>query len=199
MKITLIITLPCVVCFTFIPSQIIKLLYADKLSGFGVEGLNIAYRLLTISGFGVVFLAINQLYSSCLQAMERRIATIRNLFLAVIVKFVIELIFLPSIMINIYALAVGNTACYAVAMILNHMEIKEIFPLKFDYLFMCKLLLANVIMLFVLISILTICQTSICILLSIAISGFIYLITLFALKIFNNKDKAMFKYVMQKG
>lgn len=199
MKITLMITLPCVVCFTFIPSQIIKVLYADKLSGFGVEGLNIAYRLLTISGFGVVFLAINQLYSSCLQAMERRIATIRNLFLAVIVKFVIELIFLPSIMINIYALAVGNTACYAVAMTLNHMEIKEIFPLKFDYLFMCKLLLANVIMLFVLISILTISQTSICILLSISISGFIYLITLFALKIYNNKDKAMFKYVMQKG
>lgn len=194
LKIVLIITLPCVICFTLFPDRLIKLLYADKLSGFGVEGLNIAYRLLTISGFGVVFLSINQLYSSCLQAVDKRMATIRNLTMAVVVKFVIELIFMPSVMVNIYALAVGNTACYITAMALNHLEIEESFPLKFDYMFMCKLLLCNAVMLVSLILVFGLSQSQIVVLLGFVLAAALYLLSLFATKIFNKKDLAMLKY-----
>lgn len=194
LKIVLIITIPCVICFALIPDKLIEILYSNNLSGYGVEGLNMAFRLLTISGFGVVFLAINQLYSSCLQAIDKRYATVRNLIIAVVVKFVIELIFMPSSMINIYALAIGNTSCYITAMALNHLEILQSFPLKFDYMFMCKLLLCNAIMLVALITFMTICKTVLTSLLGLVLVGLIYIACLFLFKVFNNKDIAMFKY-----
>lgn len=194
LKIVLIIALPCVICFCLVPNKIIQILYADKLSAFGVEGLNVAYRLLTISGMGVVFLAINQLYSSCLQAVDKRYITVVNLAVAVVVKFVIEIIFMPSVSINIYALAIANTACYITAMMLNHLEICKSFRLKFDYLFMCKLLLANAIMLFVLLEVFSICQTSISCLLGFVLAGVVYLFVLWKIKVFSNKDLAMLKY-----
>lgn len=194
LKIVLIITIPCVICFTLIPDRIIEILYANNLSGFGVEGLNIAFRLLTIGGFGVVFLAVNQLYSSCLQAIDKRMVTVRNLIIAVAVKFIIELIFMPSVLVNIYALAIGNTACYLTAMMLNHIEIRLSFPLKFDYMFMCKLLLANVLMLLTLIIVLSICTSALCSLFGLLLVGLIYIAVLFAVKIFNKKDIAMLKY-----
>lgn len=194
LKIVLIITLPCVICFLLIPDKLITILYANRLSGYGVEGLNLAYRLLAISGLGVVFLAINQLYSSCLQAIDKRFTTIRNLIIAVVVKYVIQLTFMPSAMINIYALAIGNTACYVTAMVLNHIEIGLSFPLKFDYMFMCKLLLCNVVMLVTLVAVFMICDGAICSLLGLMLVGLIYVGSLLMLKIFNKKDIAMLKY-----
>ena len=195
LKVVLMITIPCVVCFTFFPDKIIKILYADKLSGYGVEGLNVAYRLLAISGFGVVFLAINQLYSSCLQAVEKRITTVVNLSVAVAVKFFIEIVFMPSKLINIYALAIGSTACYVTAMLLNHLQICASFPLKFDYVFMCKLLLANSILFLALIVVFSISESAIFSLLGIVLSGCVYLFTLYKLKILSKKDLALMKYV----
>lgn len=194
LKIVLIITLPCVLCFLLIPDKLIEILYANKLSGYGVEGLNLAYRLLAISGLGVVFLAINQLYSSCLQAMEKRIVTIRNLIIAVVVKYVIQLVFMPSAMINIYALAIANTACYITAMVLNHIEIGISFPLRFDYMFMCKLLLCNVVLLLSIVSVFMICNGAVCSFLGLILVGLIYIASLFVFKVFNKKDVAMLKY-----
>lgn len=194
LKIVLIITIPCVICFLLFPNRLIEILYSNNLSGFGVEGLNIAFRLLAISSLGVVFLAINQLYSSCLQAIDKRFATIRNLSIAVGVKFVIELIFLPSVAVNIYALAVGNVACYLTAMILNHLEIKYSFPLKFDYLFMCKLLLCNAVMLTTLIFAMNLTGSTICATMGFLLGAVMYLFSLFAFKIFGSKDIAMIKY-----
>lgn len=194
LKIVLIITVPCVICFLLFPDRLIEILYSNKLSAYGVGGMNMAFRLLAISGLGVVFLAINQLYSSCLQAIDRRMATIRNLSIAVGVKFVIELIFLPSVAVNIYALAIGNTACYLTAMLLNHFEIRCNFLLKFDYLFMCKLLLCNAVMLVALIFAMGLCRSTICAMFGFLLAMVIYLFALFALKIFGNKDVALLKY-----
>ena len=85
-KIVLLITIPCVVSFTLIPNRLIEFLYGSGLNAYGVDGIKIASSVLTISGFGVVFLAINQIYSSCLQAVDERFVTIRNLTIAVLSK-----------------------------------------------------------------------------------------------------------------
>ncbi len=197
LKIILIITIPCVLCFVLVPDRLITLLYSDRLNSLGTNGLNIAYRLLVISGFGVIFLAINQLYSSCLQAMDRRVVTIRNLLIAVGVKFVIELIFMPSSTINIYALALANTICYVTAMTLNYMEIEPLFPLKFNFIFTGKLILANVAMLLTLLTVMTFGSTWINTLLSLAVAGVVYIVVLFACKIFSKRDLAYMKYKLK--
>lgn len=193
-KIILIITIPCVLCFALIPDRLITLLYGNRLNGMGVEGLNVAYRLLTISGFGVVFLAISQVYSSCLQAVDERIASVRNLAIAVILKFILELIFMPSKVLNIYVLSIANLVCYITVMTLNHFEIKEHYKLKINYLFTGKLILSNCIMLLVLLCVLSFNSSWSNTLLAIAIAVIVYFVSLFYTKIFSKKDMAMIKY-----
>ncbi len=194
LKIVLIISVPCVLCFLFIPDRLIDLLYANRLNGMGVQGLNIAYRLLSISGIGIIFLAVNQVYSSSLQAIDERYVTIRNLIIAVILKFVIELLFMPSLYLNIYSLSIANTVCYVTVMVLNHFEIKEHFNLRINYIFTGKLIVANSLMLLALVGILSVSTSWSNTLLGIVVAAIVYLGSLYLLKIFNKKDSAMMKY-----
>ncbi len=196
-KIILILTIPFVILFALIPDKLIDLLYSNKLNGLGVEGLNIASRLLAISGFGIIFLAINQAYSSCLQAVEKRYSTIRNLSLAVLVKFIIEIIFLPSVMINIYALSIANIACYLTAMILNQLEIKNFFKINISYKFFTKLFFSNLMMVLSLITILILNDSWQNTLLALSVAGIVYFACLIITKIFSDKDLAMLKYKLK--
>lgn len=193
-KIILIITIPCVISFTLFPNRLIEFLYNNKLNAFGVNGTNIASRLLTWSGFGVVFLAISQVYSSCLQAVDERFVTIRNLTISVILKFVIEVVFLPSKLLNIYTLAIANTVCYVTVMILNHFEIKQYFKLRINYMFSTKLVFSNLIMVVCLIILLSLRKSIWNTLLAFIVAIIVYLILLIKLKILNRQDMAVFKY-----
>ncbi len=193
-KIILIICVPCVLGFMLVPNRLMELLYSNRLNGLGVGGNNLAFRLLTISGFGVVFLALNQLYSSTLQAIDKRNITVRNLLIGVGVKLAIELIFMPSKVINIYALSVANTACYLTVMILNHIEIGSSFNLKFNYIFAGKLMLSNALMLTALLSVMMFGGSSVNTLTALLVAGSVYLLSLFKLKILNKKECAFLKY-----
>lgn len=193
-KIILIITLPFVLCFALIPDRLITLLYGNGLDAMGIGGQNVAYRLLTISGFGAIFLAISQVYSSCLQAVDERMASVRNLAIAVLLKFIIELIFMPSLMLNIYVLSISNLVCYITVMVLNHFEIKQHFKLKFNYIFTGKLILCNSFMLLTLIIVLGFSNSWSNTLLAIAVAGISYVASLVLTKIFTKRDLAMIKY-----
>lgn len=193
-KIILIITLPFVLCFALIPDRLITLLYGNGLDAMGIGGQNVAYRLLTISGFGAIFLAISQVYSSCLQAVDERIASVRNLAIAVLLKFIIELIFMPSLVLNIYVLSISNLVCYITVMVLNHFEIKQHFNLKFNYIFTGKLILCNSFMLLTLIIVLGFDNSWSNTLLAIAVAGISYVASLVLTKIFTKRDLAMIKY-----
>ena len=193
-KIILIITLPFVLCFALIPDRLISLLYGNGLNSMGIGGLNVAYRLLIISGFGSAFLAISQVYSSCLQAVDERMASVRNLAIAVILKFIIELIFMPSLKLNIYVLSISNLVCYITMMVLNHFEIKEHFTLRFNYIFTGKLILCNSCMLLVLIVVLSFNNSWANTLLAIALAGISYIASLILTKIFTKRDIALVKY-----
>ena len=193
-KIILIITIPFVLCFALIPDRLISLLYGDGLNSMGTAGLNVAHRLLIISGFGSVFLAISQVYSSCLQAVEERMASVRNLAIAVMLKFIIELIFMPSLKLNIYVLSISNLVCYITVMVLNHFEIKEHFELRFNYTFAGKLIVCNSCILLVLIGVLSFNNSWSNTLLAITLAGISYIASLVLTKIFTKRDIAFVKY-----
>ena len=194
LKLILIITIPCVVCFTLIPHRLVDFLYSNRLNAFGVDGLKIASRLLVWSGFGVVFFSINQLYSTCLQAVEERFVGIRNLAIGMLVKFIIEIVFMPNKYLNIYILAIANSIGYILTMILNHAEIKHRFKIKINYWFTAKVVLANCMMVLSLICVMAISKTATNTLLSVIVAASVYLVSLWRLKIFNRRDKSMLKY-----
>ena len=193
LKIILMISLPCAICLILFPNQLINLLYGGRLSAFNLNGSKIAASLLAISGIGVVFLSVNQLFSSSLQAVDKRIATIKNLLIAVAFKFVIELIFLPT-KVGISALAVANMMCYFTAAMLNYFEIRECFKLNLDYNFFAKLILANFLLVLVLLIMFNVKLNLILTLFALLVGAMYYLFGLILFKIYNKKDVAMLKY-----
>lgn len=194
LKIILIICVPCVLCFILIPERILSVLYGTRLNTLGIRGTAIAASLLSVSGIGVVFLAINQIYSSSLQSVDQRVAPVRNLIIAVLLKMLLEIMFIPCKMINIYGLAIGNTVCYSSAMLLNHLEIKQNFKLKINYKFAGKLILSNSAMLLAMLSVLVVKNSVWNTILAILIAVITYFFCLFKFKIFSKRDLATFKY-----
>ena len=193
-KLILIISVPCVLGFIILPNRLINLLYGTRLNDFGVNGVRIASQLLSISSFGVVFLTLNQLFSSSLQAIDKSGITIRNLSVAVFVKFAIELIFMPSKFLNIYTLAISNVVCYVVVMCLNYFELRENFVLKLNLTFAAKLVLCNAVMIVSLICVLILGSSLLNTILAVMVAVIVYFFSLFYFNIFNRKDKAMLKY-----
>lgn len=194
LKIVLVITVPCVICFALVPHRLLGVLYNNRLNAFGINGIKIASTLLVWSGFGVVFLAINQIYSSCLQAVDERFITIRNLTIGVVAKFIIEILFMPNRFLNIYTLAVANTICYLLVMVLNHVEIKQHFKIKINYMFGAKLVFANCLMVLSLVLIMSISKSSTNTLFAFVCAIVVYFTTLWQIKIVNRRDKALMKY-----
>lgn len=193
-KIVLIITIPFVIGFILVPNRLLSVIYQNRLSAYGVNGIRIAATLLSISAIGIPFLATNQVFSSCLQAVDERYVAVRNLSISVIMKFVVQILFMPSKFLNIYALAIANSLCYVLAMTLNYVEIKRSFSLNIDLYFIAKLVFANSIMIFALVSIMSISNRIFNTILSVLVAGVVYFIILFLCKILTKKDKAFFKY-----
>lgn len=193
-KIVLMICVPCVVLFLITPERLLVLLYGNKLNGFGIDGINVARRLLAISGLGLLFLAVNQLLSSCLNAIELRFVTVRNLCLAVVVKFVLEILFLPSKMLNIYALAASNTICYALVAVLNWFEIRKCLSININFSFWRGLILSNSFMVLTLLAVMSFGGGVANSLLAFVVSAITYLVCLWLFKILEKKDMATFRY-----
>ena len=159
-----------------------------------MDGLGVAGRLLALSGLGIPFLAVSQVYSSSLQAVDERFKTIRNLSIAVVAKLIVELIFLPSKILNIYVLAVTNTLCYFTVFMLNHVEMKRFFVFKLNTDFFAKLVMANCLLVIVLVSIMSIRSSIPNTLLALFVGAIVYVVSLLASKVISKKDKAMLKY-----
>ncbi len=190
-KIVLTLTIPCVLLFLIMPKQLLLILYGKRFlldSG----GLDIAARLLQISSIGVLFLGVNQIFSSSLQAVEKRRITVKNLIIAVIIKFIVEVALMPTKLFNIYALSLSNSICYFVVMVLNFLEIKKQFKLNFDYKY--PLIMANLVITIFAIILITITASIVNYILILILCVLIYIFTLFNYGIFNKKEIAYFKY-----
>ncbi len=194
LKLVFIITIPCVLAFILVPNRLIEVLYQSKLDAYGLNGANIASKLLAISSLGVVFLAINQICSSALQAVDERYVAIRNLIIAIVLKFVFEIVLMPHKLFNIYALALSNTICYCVVMVLNQLEVKANYKMRLSYSFWAKLILSNCVMVVSLVVIMALGGGVFNTIISIIISVTAYLISLIKTRIFTSKDRAMLKY-----
>lgn len=194
LKLVLIIAVPCVICFVFFPNRLIDILYGNKLTEFGLNGSNIASKLLVLSSFGVIGLTINQVYSTSLQAMNYRRITIKNLAVAVGIKFAIQLLFMPFKSLNIYALAVANTVCYLIVFHLNNLQVNKIFNIKFNNNFFAKLLLCNVIMILFMLGLFMLGGGIIYSISAFVVGALVYIASLCFFKVLSKNESATFKY-----
>lgn len=197
LKIVLVIAIPCVVCFIFFPNKLIEVLYGNRLVEFGLNGNYISSKLLILSSFGVVGLTLNQVYSTSLQAMNYRRVTIKNLAVAVGIKFVIQLLFMPFKSLNIYALAVANTVCYLFVFYLNSLQLNKVFKINLDKLFWGKLMLCNFVMILFMLAVFMIGSGLMYTISAFFVGAIVYVASLFFLRVLDKKDLAIFKYKLK--
>lgn len=194
LKIVLVIAIPCVICFIFFPNKLIEVLYGNRLVGFGLDGNAIASKLLVLSSFGVVGLTLNQVYSTSLQAINYRRITIKNLTVAVFIKFIIQLLFMPFKSLNIYALAVANTVCYLLVFYLNNNQINKVFKINLKAKFWGKIFVCNAIMLLFMLGLFMFGEGTIYSISAFVVGMLVYIASLFFLQVLDKKDLATFKY-----
>ncbi len=194
LKVVLIITIPCVLCFVFFPNRLIEVLYGNRLVESGLNGNVVASKLLILSSFGVVGLTINQIYSTSLQAMNYRKITIKNLTIAVGIKFIIQILFMPFKSLNIYALAIANTVCYLIVFYLNNNQINRVFKIELKAKFWGKIFVCNTIMILFMLALFMFGHGLMYSISAFVVGMLVYVASLYFLKVLDKKDLATFKY-----
>ena len=189
MKLTLVIAFPCALGMISLSRPILELLYGSLPEG----EIYVSAVLLSLSGLSIVFLAIMQTCVSVCQAVGKPYATVIIISFAIVVKAVVNLILLPNPQINIYGAAISETLCYLFATVCVIIYLRVKVGLKMDVA-QCVVKPLSASMLMTLAITLTLVFASnivsgtIGTLMLIAVSGAIYFVGLYALKVFNRSE-----------
>ncbi|WP_303862928.1 polysaccharide biosynthesis protein [Alkalibaculum bacchi] len=112
----LLISLPCAVGLSIYSQPIFDLLFPSAHNGGAI---------LRYLAYSVVFIMVGNILQSVLQALDKFRIPVFNLFIALIVKFVLNYILMAIPSINIYGMVISNIGAFAVTSILNYIAIKR--------------------------------------------------------------------------
>ena len=190
-KLILFVAIPFAIFFAVNASNIIGLVYGESLNGFGVNGQRVATNLLIISSISVVFSSINQLSAVVLQNLNKTNLPLLNLGLGMACKFAIELMFVPSGRLGVYAYGVAVAVGFVVAGVLNAYELEKYCPHIFSIKSLTKqfILSAIVFSTFVLFKLIGSLWAFI---LGSVFTAIIYLVGVYLIKLFNKDDIKLF-------
>ncbi len=124
-KLSLVIGLPCSVGLFTLSKEILSLLYVYVTKDHGGIIFTGEDKLITtgyfmmILAFGVLFLSLIQTCAGILQGMGKVAIPVINLGIGMLVKIIMNVIFIPIPALNIYAVPIGTVTCYAIAAILD--------------------------------------------------------------------------------
>ncbi len=122
---TLIIALPAAFGLVVLAEPIMRLLYPFK-----IESAVSASSILSVLGFGIIFLSMFQTLTGILQGMGRPIVPVWNLAAGALLKIVLTYVLVGIPALNVRGAAIGTVFGYALAATLNVLYIKR--NLKMD-------------------------------------------------------------------
>lgn len=115
MKLSAVISLPCMLGMFFLAEPIMKLIFPGRF-----EGIEIL-RYLSLS---IPFIIITQTTTSIMQGTNHYIIPVINLFLGCVVKVVLTWTLVPIPYLNIYGAVIASIGAYIVATVLNLISMK---------------------------------------------------------------------------
>ena len=130
-KIVLIITIPCVVVFIAFPDYVVSVLFSGAI-GSGSEFV-VACNLLMISAINVFYLSLLQICTAVLQAYKKAYIPVWSLFIAIVIKTVVECLLLTMKQVNILGVVVSNSVCYFVAVFIDLIYLRRNVLLKLNF------------------------------------------------------------------
>lgn len=187
-KLILILVVPCALFVLFFPKQIISLLYSGSLNSFNVNGVDLTSKLLFWSAFNIVFLCFSQFLSICLQAREHRYFPAINNAIGMLVKLVLEILFVPTTPLNILAFTLASSIGYFVIFSLNFYELKTELKIKIEHRFWIKLSLINIIVVLIAIVLNMLDVNNLGFVIISVASVVLYCFLLFCFKIFSKQE-----------
>lgn len=128
-RIALLIGLPAATGLIILSKPIMILLYPLQ-----IESAISASGILSILGYGVIFLSLFQTLTGILQGLGKASIPVRNLFVGAIVKLILSYILIGIPQINIRGAAIATITGYGIAAVLNLIYIKKYTNIKFDYI-----------------------------------------------------------------
>lgn len=190
-KLILFVALPCAIFFAVNASNIIDLLYGSNINGFGVNGQYLAKNLLIISSISVVFSSVNQLSAVVLQNINKKHLPIINLAIGMICKLVLELMFVPSGRLGVYAYSIATAVGFVVAGVLNLYEVERYCPHIFDIKYLTKQFVLCAVV-FALLTIFKLFNSTWMFVLGSIFTVIIYFVGIYLIKLFSKKDIKLF-------
>ena len=115
MKLSAVISLPCMLGMFFLAEPIMKLIFPGRFEG--VEIL----RFLSLS---IPFIIVTQTTTSIMQGTGHYIAPVINLFIGCVVKVILTWVLVPIPYLNIYGAVIGSVGAYIVSTALNLISMK---------------------------------------------------------------------------
>lgn len=184
LKLALVIALPCSLGLIALAPQIISILYPVLTAA----QIKQAATLLAISSAGIIFLAITQIYSSLLQALDGAETAAINLLVSVTLRLGLMLLLIPRA--GIYGAAVAGSLCYVISAALNSLSwIKLTGGNTNNVKKVVRVVSAGAIMLITVLALSAIIANNwIAITISVLFGGFAYLLMVLRFKVFTREE-----------
>lgn len=123
-RVMLLLSLPCAIGLSMYAIPIFELLFPTAKYGGEV---------LKYLAYSIVFIMVTNTLQSVLQALDKFMIPVWNLFIGLLVKLVLNYIFIAIPSINIYGLVISNIGAYMVSTMLNYRAIKRSINLKLNF------------------------------------------------------------------
>ncbi|MDR3319146.1 MAG: polysaccharide biosynthesis protein [Clostridiales bacterium] len=128
LKMTMFISVPCMIGFAVMSAPIINLLYSGGLHNGVIDEPRVAAALLAISSVCVILIAFIQVTTSLMQGMNRNYRPVINLLIGAVIKIVSSVLLLP--VMGIYGSAVSTILCFLTAFVLNAISLARTLKLR---------------------------------------------------------------------
>ncbi len=119
LEIVLLISIPCVMLFFVFPKDVVFFLFKDGLRVGAINEFQVATNLLRIGSVAILFIALVQIATTILQAINMAKVPVYNMVGACFLKVMLTLVLVLVPSINIYGAMWSTLACYIVCAALN--------------------------------------------------------------------------------
>lgn len=188
--VTILIGLPCTAGMFVFAEQILKLLFPAQSSG---------ALLLQISSIAIIFTVLAQTINGALQGLGKVMVPAIAFSVGVVVKFILNLVLIPTPAIGINGAAIGTIACNVIACIIGFTVLKKNMDIKFKFSkYILKPIFATIIMSIcsyaIYLGINSIIPGKIATIIAIGSAVVIYAVALIVLNVFTKEEIFMIPY-----
>lgn len=125
-------TLPCALIFFMYSRQICSFLYGNLNSNI-IDQLSIASLMLKLSSFSIIYISINQILTTSLQAVNKSYIPVVIILSTSIIKVILTIILVLNNTLTIYGLVISDVITTGLSSLINLIFVKKYIDVKYKF------------------------------------------------------------------